>query len=81
MKFVIPKPNIVECSNEIHTHPCPHCPSTKLPHDPETEDILSAPLDYRIESAFPCAWRTGKYCKGYCDLMGITSSDLKGKIS
>jgi hypothetical protein len=61
---------------EIHSHPCVHCPSTKGP-DPMTQDIIDHyPRSEQLQSVFACAWRPGKLCKGYCDALGVTESEL-----
>jgi hypothetical protein len=59
----------------IHKNPCKNCPATKET-DPECEDIKNWPKKDRIETVFPCAWRSNKICKGYCDVMGIKQTDL-----
>lgn len=60
----------------IHDAPCRHCPSAQGSNDPECAQILTWPHSARVETAFACAWRNTKHCKGYCDLMGITEQDL-----
>jgi hypothetical protein len=76
MKIIINKPvNVVR--NEAHKTPCAKCPSAHYPPDAEVLDIKQMTKDIRISTAFPCAWSPVKYCKGYCDFMGITDADLK----
>lgn len=66
---------------EIHASPCAHCPSAWLARDSredeESKDIKkSCSRAERVASAFPCAWRPGKLCKGYCDYLDVTEADL-----
>lgn len=63
----IPRVSIdeVPCSG-VHESPCVNCPSTRGT-DPEVQDILKLPREKRVETAFPCAWRREKLCKGYWD--------------
>jgi len=76
MKFRIPiaihRPERV---TEIHEYACVHCPSVKGT-DPECEQIKQMEKSERAQTAFPCAWRHDKLCKGYCDMMGVTQSDI-----
>jgi hypothetical protein len=61
----------------IHKECCKHCPSKPgTTPDPEVEDFLAATRDIQIASCFPCGWRPNALCKGYCDLMKVTSADL-----
>ena len=60
-----------------HSAPCSHCPSAHHPMDPEAADILTLPHAARVETAFPCGWAPKRYCKGYCDQMGISDEDLR----
>ena len=67
---------------EIHASPCAHCPTVACQRsgvvDPESEEIRDAcSRDQQIESAFRCAWRPEKLCKGYCDYLGITEEELR----
>lgn len=62
---------------KAHKVCCAHCPSAPhRPQDPEVQDILKWPKAARIETAFACGWNGKRYCKGYCDTMGITEQDL-----
>lgn len=56
---------------EVHSSSCAHCPSMQGT-DPETEDIMTWPLEERMKTRFPCAWRNEKLCKGYHDKMKAT---------
>lgn len=67
---------VIGVADGIHDHPCAHCPSAHFPPDPESLDYLKASHRFRVEGAFPCAWRPDKYCRGYCDKMGVTAEDL-----
>lgn len=76
-QWIIPKPVLPPPpAPEMHTHPCVHCPSVQG-HDPESADIATWSHADRVETAFPCGWRPNKYCKGYCDQMGISNADLE----
>jgi hypothetical protein len=61
----------------VHDKPCGPCPSTREP-DEEAEDIRSfvrrglMPAD---QTAFACAWRPEKLCRGWCDFVGMTKPD------
>jgi hypothetical protein len=59
-----------------HTAPCAKCPSAHYPPDPEALDILAWPPAERVQTAFPCGWNGKRFCKGYCDQMGISDQDL-----
>ena len=59
-----------------HKQPCPRCPSAYFPPDPEVQDIMRLPHQERVQTAFPCGWNGIRYCRGYCDQMGITDTDL-----
>lgn len=49
-------------------------------HDPETLDMAQCwPRDAIVESAFACAWRPERLCRGYVDLMGITSDEIRAQ--
>lgn len=64
------------CSG-IHAECCVHCPSKPGEWvDPECAEIMTWPKRARAETAFPCAWRRNKFCKGYCDNTGLTATDL-----
>lgn len=65
----------------IHRHPCKHCPSALSPPDDITLDYMAAPRAEQLDSVFRCAWRRQKACKGYCDLLGVTESDLAAAFS
>lgn len=61
----------------IHANHCAHCPSALSGPDPECEDIKNTyPREEQLETVFRCAWRPEKLCKGYCDYLQITESDL-----
>lgn len=63
---------------EIHASPCKNCPSAHFPPDAECVEIKEChDRASQVESAFPCAWRPEKLCKGYCDYLNITEGDLK----
>lgn len=51
----------------IHDEPCRNCPSAHYPPDPEARDIMEWPEAERLKTAFPCAWRPDKLCRGYWD--------------
>lgn len=61
----------------IHKTCCKNCPSARG-HDEETQDMKdNCSKEYIAkETAFVCAWRTSKLCKGYCDLMDINQEYL-----
>lgn len=63
-------------AREIHAHPCAHCPS-KHPPDEMTLDILTWPRQAQLETVFRCAWRGDKACKGYCDVLNVTETELQ----
>lgn len=63
-----------------HDHPCGPCPSTGAP-DLESEEIKTWPRAEIIRTAFPCAWRPERFCRGYCDEHGITDGDLVGLVA
>lgn len=65
---------------EVHKSACAKCPSTHWSMDDETKDILNLPHTERVKTAFPCAWSPIKFCKGYCEQMGITDKDLLGEF-
>ena len=69
----------LEPVTEIHATPCALCPSAHYPPSEEVEDIHTWPRDLQIESAFPCAWRPEKLCRGYCDELSITDSDARAR--
>ena len=77
MKFHIIKPVYKAPLPEMHKRPCKHCPSANGATDPECEMIKTLPREQRIQTAFACGWNGKKYCRGYCDSMGITNEDLK----
>lgn len=77
MTFTIPPVKPFPKCHGIHSSPCSHCPSIISPNDPESQDIREWPKEERIKTAFACAWRLNKHCKGYCDMMGITEGDLR----
>jgi len=67
----------------IWRKPCVKCPSAHYPPDPESEDMERMYKSGAItvwDATFQCAWRPGKMCKGLCDRLGITVSDLQGPI-
>lgn len=59
-----------------HKVACKNCPSAHFPPDPEVLDIQKWPHPERVKTAFPCGWNGKRYCKGYCDQMGISDADL-----
>ena len=64
----------------IHLHPCARCPAdhgSRLGHDPEAQDLIAAPRALQLESVFRCSWRPEKLCKGWCDAVGVSESDLE----
>lgn len=63
-------------ADQIHGAPCRHCPSAHFNPDPMALDILAMPHEERVGTVFACGWRPEAYCRGYCDLMGITENDL-----
>jgi hypothetical protein len=73
----IPEP-VMQQRAEARAHkvPCRHCPSAHFPPDQESEDILTWPHAERVRAAFPCGWNGKRYCKGYCDQMGVSDADL-----
>jgi hypothetical protein len=75
-KIKFPK-KLVDVLPVIHNKPCDLCPSAHNDPDPEVLDILQYSHGERVKTAFPCGWNGRKYCKGYCDSMGITNEDLK----
>lgn len=63
---------------KMHKVHCSRCPSQPgMPIDPESAAIAEWPHVQRVGMAFPCGWNGKRYCKGYCDLMGITNKDLE----
>ena len=71
------------CPTEIHTNPCAQCPSVAYMRggfdDPIMEEARRWPRAEQVDSAFSCAWRTGKLCKGYCDYLGVTEADITAR--
>lgn len=67
-------------TSEIHASPCAHCPTVRMAdlglEDPESADIKTWSREAQLDTVFRCAWRTEKNCKGYCDFLGVTESDL-----
>lgn len=61
----------------MHKIACKHCPSANYQSDPESQEMMKWPHEERVKAAFPCAWNNTRYCKGYCDEMGVTNEDLK----
>ena len=79
LKLRIPEPKLrPDPEPRAHTAPCKNCPSAHYPPDPESEDIVKWPHELRLQTAFACGWAPKRYCKGYCDQMGISDADLKG---
>lgn len=78
----IPKP-VVKPPPEPKAHykPCKNCPSAHFPPDPESADIMTWPHEFRVQSAFACGWAQNRFCKGYCDQMGISDEDLVGEVA
>lgn len=62
--------------SKIHARACVLCPSVRRPLDPEVQDILTWPREHQVETVFRCAWRPGKLCRGYCDLLRLTEADV-----
>ncbi len=67
---------------EIHASPCAYCPTVQCQRsgivDLESEEIRdTGSRDDQVASAFRCAWRPEKLCKGYCDYLGITEEELR----
>lgn len=69
---------------EIHKVPCINCPSVYNKNngviDPEFEDIKNLDREEHLASVFVCGWRGSKLCKGYCDELNITESDLNKRV-
>lgn len=65
-----------EVPRRMYDRPCSHCPSAHFPPDPEAADIAALPKDERIRHVFVCSWRGGALCRGVCDQLGVTDSDL-----
>lgn len=63
----------------MHKVACKNCPSAHGHIDPECADILTWPHAKRVETAFPCGWSPVRYCRGYCEQMGIADQDLASK--
>lgn len=75
LNFLTSKPS-VQVEPVMHLKPCKHCPSAHYPPDPEVEEVLKYSHEEKLKTVFPCGWNGKKYCKGYCDSMGITNEDL-----
>ena len=60
-----------------HRVACKNCPSAHFPPDPECIEISTWPHELKVQTAFPCGWNQKRYCKGYCDQMGISETDLQ----
>ncbi len=74
---IILRPPLREPEPKMHTKPCKNCPSAHFPPDPEALAMESWPHEERVKTAFPCGWNGKRYCKGYCDKMGVTNNDLE----
>lgn len=79
MSFRIPIPVLPPAPEpKMHKVHCRLCPSQPgAPVDPECEQIATWPHQQRVDTAFPCGWNPKRYCKGYCDSMGISNTDLE----
>ncbi len=76
MNLIIKLPNAIKEPNYVmHKRHCKHCPSATS-SDPECDEIKKLSHNEKVKTAFPCGWRPTKFCKGYCDAMGITNEDL-----
>lgn len=64
-----------------HKVACKNCPSAHFAPDPECLDIQKLPHAERVKTGFPCGWNPKRYCKGYCEQMGIADEDLKREFS
>jgi hypothetical protein len=77
VRKIIPPPLLgPRAEPRAHDHPCKHCPSAHHPDDPESAEIKTWPHEERLKTAFPCGWNGRRYCKGYCDQMGLSDADL-----
>lgn len=75
IEFNISIDELPKAEAKIHSVACKNCPSV-MGTDPEVEEILRQDHAYRVTTAFVCGWRPTRYCKGYCDQMGITKEDI-----
>lgn len=76
-RFKIPDPpELPKVEPKMHIKPCKNCPSAHFPPDPEVEVILTWSHEDKLKTVFPCGWNGKRYCKGYCDSMGVTNDDL-----
>ena len=76
----IPEPVMASPAEpRAHKAPCRHCPSAHYPPDPESSDVMTWPHSERVKTAFACGWNGKRYCKGYCDQMGISDADLRDR--
>ncbi len=64
---------------QIHKVSCKNCPSVVGPIDPEAEQVKTYSRQEQINTTFLCGWRGSKLCKGYCDDLNITESDLTNR--
>ena len=76
MKLHIVVTQLPALEYRAHKRPCTHCPSAYGPGDPESEWVLTLPHDKRVALAFPCGWNGKRFCRGYCDVNGVTDDDL-----
>lgn len=73
----IPEPVIPPPPQPVmHKVACKNCPSAHFPIDPESADIRTWKHEDKVDTAFPCGWSPVRYCRGYCEQMGITNDDL-----
>lgn len=75
-RIPIPTPRM-EAEPMRHKVACKNCPSEHFAPDPECLDMMQLSHAERVKTAFPCAWNGKRYCKGYCDRMGISDADLR----
>lgn len=66
---------------KIHIESCENCPSANHGPDPFSIDIKEHySRKAQIDSAFPCAWRDEKLCKGYCDFLDLNEVDFEERM-
>jgi hypothetical protein len=70
-------PQLPEPEPRMHAVACQHCPSTHHAPDPQVLDTLKLPFAQRLETCFPCGWNPKRYCRGYCEAMGVSDADLQ----
>jgi hypothetical protein len=77
-RFVIPPvEDPKEPQPRMHKRPCKNCPSAHYPDDPESADIKTWPPALRVRTIFACGWSPVRYCRGYCDEMGVNAADVR----